>query len=148
MTPPGEATLLDDGLLSASEAAALDFTSELLVLSACNTASAGSLTGADSLSGLARSFIFAGARSVYASHWRVSDNITKELVLLAIDYALKYPGLTRSEALRKAMTSIRTGRREDGSLIEEWTPDWSHPSAWAPFVTITTLERKTSSEMS
>jgi len=129
--------VLDDGLLSASEAAALDFTSDLVILSACNTAVEGSFAGADSLSGLARAFIFAGARSVYASHWRVSDEVTKELIALAIDIALRDPALTRSEALARAMKAIRTGRRADGSKIPNWNPDWSHPSAWAPFVTVT-----------
>ena len=146
MTPPDDATAGDDGLLSASEAAAMDFTSELLILSACNTASAGSLDGADSLSGLARSFIFAGAGSVYASHWRVSDAITKELVLLAIRHARDDPTLSRSAALGKAMAAIRRGADEDGTPITGWTPDWSHPSAWAPFVAITSLERKRETE--
>ena len=146
MTPPASATSDDDGLLSASEAAALDFTSQLLVLSACNTASAGSLEGADSLSGLARSFIFAGAQNVYASHWRVSDEITKELMVLAIKIALENPSLNRSEALSKAMIAIRSGKLDDGADVEGWTPDWSHPSAWAPFVTITSLDRDISAE--
>ena len=144
MTPPASATQDNDGLLSASEAAALDFTSQLLVLSACNTASAGSLEGADSLSGLARSFIFAGAQNVYASHWRVSDEITKELMVLAIKIALENPSLNRSEALSRAMIAIRSGQMEDGTNVEGWTPDWSHPSAWAPFVTITSLDREVS----
>ncbi len=142
MTPPRKASIMDDGLLSASEAAALDFTSELLILSACNTATEGSFAGADSLSGLARSFIFAGARSVYASHWQVSDTITKELIFAAVDIALREPGLTRSEALAKAMRAIRKGRHEDGRVIEGWTPAWSHPSAWAPFVAIVSRERE------
>jgi len=140
MTPPEVATSDDDGLLSSSEAATLQLAADLLVLSACNTASAGNLAGADSLSGLARSFIFAGAGSVYASHWRVSDEITKELMVLAIDYAETDPTLSRSSALAKAMTAIRTGKREDGSEIESWNLDWAHPSSWAPFVAITARE--------
>ncbi|NQX94250.1 MAG: CHAT domain-containing protein [Erythrobacter sp.] len=141
MTPPSEASEFDDGLLSASEAAALDFTSELLILSACNTATEGSFSGADSLSGLARAFIFAGARSVYASHWQVSDAITKELIFASVDIALREPQLTRSQALAKAMRAIRTGAYEDGRTIEGWDPSWAHPSAWAPFVAITSVQR-------
>ena len=141
-TPPEQSTSDDDGLLSASEAAALDLTSELVILSACNTATEGSFSGADSLSGLARSFIFAGARSVYATHWQVNDAITKELILAAIDIGLKRPELSRSEALGLAMDAIRTGQHADGRPIEGWTPDWAHPSAWAPFVTITSVTRE------
>jgi CHAT domain-containing protein len=146
MTPPDAPSDLDDGLLSASEAAALDFTAELLILSACNTATEGSFSGADSLSGLARSFIFAGARSVYASHWHVSDNITKELIFIAVEIALREPELTRSEALGKAMRAIRSGAYEDGTLVKGWTPDWAHPSAWAPFVAIVTREQQEEGE--
>lgn len=141
-TPPDESSPDDDGLLSASEAAALDFTSELVILSACNTATQGTFSGADSLSGLARSFIFAGARSVYATHWQVNDTITKELILAAIDIGLRRPDLSRSEALSLAMDAIRTGRHVDGRPIKGWTPDWAHPSAWAPFVTITSVARE------
>jgi hypothetical protein len=41
-----------------------------VILSACNTAAAEAL-GAEALSGLARAFFFAGARSLLVSHWPV-----------------------------------------------------------------------------
>ena len=40
------------------------------------------------------------------------------------------------------MDAIRTGQHADGRPIEGWTPDWAHPSAWAPFVTITSVTRE------
>ena len=53
------------------------------MLSACNTAASDGV-GAEALSGLARAFIYAGARSLVVSHWDVLDD---ETVLLMSDYS-------------------------------------------------------------
>src|SRR5262249_51179223 len=60
LTPPEVPTEADDGLLTASEVAALKLDADWVVLSACNTA-AGSGEGAEALSGLARAFFYAAA---------------------------------------------------------------------------------------
>jgi CHAT domain-containing protein len=65
-------TELDDGLLQASEVAQLKLNADWVVLSACNTASSDGV-GAEALSGLARAFLYAGARSLVVSHWDVND---------------------------------------------------------------------------
>ncbi|RZJ95733.1 MAG: CHAT domain-containing protein, partial [Brevundimonas sp.] len=80
MTPPNEATEADDGYLSASEAAQLRLDAEFVVLSACNTAASDGRPGGEGLSGLARAFFYAGARSVMVSHWEVSDAATTTLI--------------------------------------------------------------------
>ena len=69
----------DDGLLRASEAAALILNADWVVLSACNTA-AGEAKGAEGLSGLARAFFHAGASTLLVSHWRVDDDATEQLI--------------------------------------------------------------------
>ena len=61
LTPPEEASELDDGYLTASEIAGLKLDADWVILSACNTA-AGGAQGAEALSGLARAFIYAQAR--------------------------------------------------------------------------------------
>jgi CHAT domain-containing protein len=63
---PEHATEFDDGLLTASEVAQLKLNADWVVLSACNTASADK-PGAEALSGLARAFFYAGARSLVVS---------------------------------------------------------------------------------
>src|SRR5262249_56185830 len=63
LTPPDVPTEADDGLLTASEIATLKLNADWVVLSACNTA-AGNAEGAEALSGLARSFFYAGARAL------------------------------------------------------------------------------------
>ena len=67
LTPPPQGSEADDGYLSASEIARLKLDADWVILSACNTA-AGEAKGAAALSGLARAFFYAGARSLLVSH--------------------------------------------------------------------------------
>ncbi|MEO8667919.1 MAG: CHAT domain-containing protein, partial [Bauldia sp.] len=78
-TPPKEATDIDDGLLTASEAAQLKLGADWVVLSACNTAAGDGTPGAEGLSGLARAFLYAGARAILVSHWPVRDDAAAAL---------------------------------------------------------------------
>jgi CHAT domain-containing protein len=134
-TPPISASERDDGLLVASEVAALHFDAELVILSACNTASTSGEPGADSLSALARAFLLAGSGSVMATRWSVPDDSTATLTVEALrNYG--QGAITRAEALRRAMVSVRTGHRADGSAIAGWQQAWAHPQAWGGFVQI------------
>jgi CHAT domain-containing protein/Tfp pilus assembly protein PilF len=121
----------DDGLLGASEAAALSLNAEWVILSACYTAS--SERGSDSLSALGRAFLYAGAKSLLASHWRVADDATAALTVETMATAKAHPELSRSGARQVAIRAIRSGKRSDGSVVANWTVSWAHPSAWAPF---------------
>lgn len=139
LTPPGKASADDDGLLTASEAAALSLSARWVVLSACNTATPGAEAGAsgESLSSLARSFLYAGAGNLLASHWRVADDATAALTV----EALANKNATPATALAMAMEAVRTGRRADGSAVEGWKPHWAHPASWAPFTLVTNRDR-------
>jgi len=136
MTPPAQATLEDDGYLSASEAAGLKLSADWLILSACNTAAASGKPEAESLSGLARAFLYAGAKALLASHWSVLDDATQALMIETLSAQRRDPALTKAQALQRAMAAVRTGRRADGNAVPDWTPIWAHPAAWAPFVLI------------
>lgn len=133
-TPPVTASVEDDGLLTASEAARLSLTADWLILSACNTAASDGTPGSQSLSGLARAFLHAGAKALLASHWRVSDEVTA--VLTVETMRLSRTGLPKAEALRQAMIAVRTGKRADGSAVPDWKEFWAHPAAWSPFVLV------------
>ncbi|MFN4172785.1 MAG: CHAT domain-containing protein [Pseudorhodobacter sp.] len=124
LTPPDVAGPGDDGLLTASEAATLRLSADWVILSACNTA-AGEDLGAESLSGLARAFFFAGARSLLVSHWPVRDDAAAAMVSDAVRLQAE-DGLGRAEALQAAMLA----------LMERPRSGFSHPSAWAPFVLV------------
>jgi CHAT domain-containing protein len=133
-TPPATASAQDDGLLTASEASRLSLTAEWLILSACNTAASDGTPGSQSLSGLARAFLHAGAKALLASHWRVSDEVTAVLTVETMRFSRS--GLPKAEALRQAMIAVRTGKRADGSAVAGWKEFWAHPAAWSPFVLV------------
>jgi CHAT domain-containing protein len=124
-TPPLKAnrTEMDDGLLTASEAAQLRLSADFVVLSACNTASADGRLGGDGLSGLARAFFYAGAPAVLASHWEVSDSATAQLMMDTFANLDRRDVRGRGEALQKAQAKLRQNGR----------PEWVHPNYWAAF---------------
>ncbi len=126
-TPPAEASDKDDGLLTASEAAQLNLAADWVVLSACNTAAGDGTPGAEGLSGLARAFLYAGARAILVSHWPVRDDAAAALTTHAFANLVQDPTMGRAEALRRAMLSVM----EDSN-----DPTLAHPSAWAPFVVV------------
>ena len=124
LTPPETASETDDGLLTASEVANLKLDADWVVLSACNTAGGGEV-GAEALSGLARAFFYAGARSLLVSHWAVDSDATVTLITSAFAAMAKEPGMTQGRALSSAMAAlIDRGGRE------------AHPSYWSPFVVV------------
>lgn len=123
LTPPGRATVEDDGLLTAGEIATLALNADWVVLSACNTAAA-SAAGAEAFSGLARAFFHAGARSLLVSYWPVYSRAAVTLTTGAFDALADDPGIGRAEALRRSMLA----------LIESGQPAQLEPRYWAPFV--------------
>lgn len=90
-----------DGLLTATELAALPLQAELLVLSACDTGR-GSITS-DGVVGLSRAAIAAGVPRVVVSLWSVPDQPTKELMV--VFYEQLAQGRGTAQALRQAMLS-------------------------------------------
>ncbi len=125
LTPPDKASEDDDGYLSASEIAALKLDADWVILSACNTA-AGDATGAQALSGLARAFIYAQARSLLVSHWAVNSNATVKLITGAIREMASASKMGRAEALRRSMLA----------LIDKGKAKETHPAYWAPFIVV------------
>ena len=123
MTPPALATPEDDGLLTASEVAALRLDADWVLLSACNTAAGAA--GGESLSGLARAFFYAGARGLLVSHWPVSSPAAVRLTTGTFDAMRADPGIGRAEALRRATLAILD---DPASTVAELDPAY-----WAPF---------------
>jgi CHAT domain-containing protein len=126
LTPPEVATEEDDGLLMASEVAQLKLNADWVVLSACNTAAGDSPDG-EGLSGLAKSFFYAGTRALLVSHWPVSSEATVRLMTTMFDDLAKNPELGRAEALQRSMLAMMA----DGA-----SPHFAHPAFWAPFVVV------------
>lgn len=117
----------DDGLLTASEVTGLRLSAEWVLLSACNSGGpdAGDTYG---MSGLTRAFLYAGARSLLVSYWRIDDAATVELV--AGTLRLNSKGVGKAQALRQASLAVLMGESpaaQDG---------WAHPAYWAPFALV------------
>ena len=124
LTPPvSEKTSENDGLLTASEIRKLNLNADLIVLSACNTA-AGDNESDEGLSGLASAFIFAGAKSIMASHWNVESDATQLLITNFFKNLKKSKGMRPAEAMRRSMKKLFSNH------------EYKHPIFWAPFVLV------------
>jgi CHAT domain-containing protein len=122
-----------DGLLTFKEVFDLRLDADLVILSACDTASqastaateqAGLATGGDvALDGLVRAFVGAGGRLVIASHWPVPDdyNATQRLIT----------GLFSAPPGTPTVTALRLSQRQ---LMDD--ADTSHPFYWAAFAAV------------
>jgi len=90
---------------------------DLVALSACGTALGQEMSG-EGVLGLTRAFQYAGARSVLASLWSVSDEATA--LLMGRFYRGLRQGEAKDAALRNAQIEMLRGPR-------------SHPALWAAF---------------
>jgi CHAT domain-containing protein len=118
--PESQAEGQDNGLLQAweiFESVRLD--ADLVTLSACDTA-LGKEMGGEGLVGVTRAFQFAGARSVLASLWSVSDISTARFMKRFYRYLRS--GKSKDEALRLAQIDQIQGK-----------PGAAHPFHWAAF---------------
>lgn len=125
LTPPERATESDDGLLRASQISQLKLNADFVILSACNTAASDGTPDAEGLSGLAKAFFYAGARSLLVSHWEVESAPTVKLTTGLIRAIAADPSIGRAEALRRSMLAM---------IDRPVDPDDIRPTAWAPFV--------------
>ena len=130
-TPPANPTPADDGLLTASDVSQLKLSADWVVLSACNTAAPDGGQGADGLSGLAKAFFYAGARSLLVSHWPVDSVATVRLTTGAFDELEKDKSMGRAEALRRSMISM-----SDQAAADPKESYLAHPMFWAPFIVV------------
>jgi CHAT domain-containing protein len=128
LTPPTEGQESDDGLLTSGEVAQLKLDADWVVLSACNTAASDGTPGAEGLSGLAKSFFYAGARSLLVSHWSVASQPAALLTIRMFQELKDHPDISRAEALRRSMLVLSNGTNGP--------PAFAHPMFWGPFVVV------------
>ena len=106
----------DDGILTAEEIVGLNLrNTELVTLSACETG-LGDVAAGEGVFGLQRALHQAGARSVVASLWKVSDKATQAL-MVEFYKNLWEKKMSKVEALRQAqITMLKRYDTEAGKL--------------------------------
>ena len=99
---------------------------KLLTLSACDTAMGGAEGDGREVDGLGNVAHDKGAEAVLASLWAVNDKSTGVLMQEMYRLWTTTPGMTKSEALRRAQLA----------LLHDPKGAYSRPYYWAPFVLI------------
>ena len=110
----------EDYILKMSDIQAVKLRAKLVVLSSCDTCQGE--VSSEGVVGIARAFLFAGARSVLASLWAIDDKAT--MMFMKAFYQQFGNGESASVSLQRAMKCLRDSR------------DYSAPQYWAPFVLI------------
>ncbi|HTI80758.1 MAG TPA: CHAT domain-containing protein [Acetobacteraceae bacterium] len=127
---PPNAPDASGALLTASKVMGLDLDADTVILSACNSGGPGGATAGESLSGLARAFFYAGARSLAVTHWEVSDKVTAFLVADTLRRLHDNPNVGIVGALRDAQLAMLA---DAGKGLPA---EIAHPFFWAPFAVI------------
>lgn len=121
-----------DGLLSFDEVAGLKLDANLVVLSACETASgvkdeslarrSGQEEAGSTLEGLVRAFLTANSRAVLATHWQVSaESETDDLVRAFYTSARSNPIGSALQTAQRALSA---------------QPAYSHPFYWGAYFVV------------
>ena len=112
--PPKE----EDCIMKMSDIQAVKLRARLVVLSCCHSGQG--QVSSEGVVGMARAFLFAGARSVLATLWAIDDEAT--MMFMKSFYQQLGSGESASVALQRAMKCLRDSH------------DFSAPKYWAPFV--------------
>ncbi|MBL7849371.1 MAG: CHAT domain-containing protein [Cyclobacteriaceae bacterium] len=113
----------EDGNIFSGEIFNLKLNADLAVLSACETG-LGKYSKGEGVIGLSRALVYAGARSIVVSYWRVADESTAELMTEFYRQLVGRPNVSPRVALQEAKMKLR-----------DQLP-YSAPFYWAPFVLI------------
>ena len=97
----------------------------MVVLSACETG-IGKLKKGEGTVSLARAFAYAGAKSIFTTLWKGSDQKTIDLTVPFYEFLQK--GLTKDEALRRAKLDYLDKYKGRGAAV--------HPFFWAGMIGI------------
>ena len=108
----------------ASEIAELSMDADIVLLSACNTASAFGESNSQGLSGIADSFFEAGAKSLLVSYWSVISDSAVDITTRMFDQS----NTGKSYAHRHRESILQ--------LLKESNNYQTNPVYWAPFMVV------------
>ncbi|MCU0438580.1 MAG: CHAT domain-containing protein [Raineya sp.] len=113
----------EDGNLFAGEIYNLRLNADLVTLSACEVG-LGKLTKGEGLIGLSRAFLYAGAKNLVVSLWKVSDESTARLMINFYTNHLANKQITYGQAMREAKLSLIQDKK------------YAKPYYWAAFIVL------------
>ncbi|XP_028400960.1 tetratricopeptide repeat protein 28-like [Dendronephthya gigantea] len=108
----------DSYLLTQKDITSISLQARLVVLCCCHTGQGE--VSSEGVIGIARSFLAAGARSVLATLWPISDDATKEFMEAFYDELLQETPVC--EALRRVKNFFQQHEREDYRSFFIWAP--------------------------
>ncbi len=137
-----------DGLILAGELDSVPLRTHWAILAMCNSGDESGGEGREAYSGLARSFLSAGAEAVTASRWEVDERATKVLISEVVREGI-LQGESPSRALALAMHKFRdraassddpelanSPPTHDARRASQPPRPYLHPYYWAGFVSI------------
>jgi len=113
----------EDGSLYCGEIYNLNMNADLVVLSACETG-LGKISTGEGVIGLSRALVYAGAKNIIVSFWKVADESTAELMVDFYKIHLQDKSKSFSESLQHAKLDLMKNEK------------YASPYYWAPFVLI------------
>ena len=127
---PQGAPNANGALLTSSDVTTMRLDADVVILSACNTGGPNGATSGESLSGLARAFFYAGARSLMVTHWSVNDQATALLVAGTLQRLRAGGSGGIAGSLRDAQLAMldEAGHGLPAAI--------AHPFYWAPFALV------------
>jgi CHAT domain-containing protein len=125
-----------DGLLTMEEILKLKLNADWVVLSACNTGAAEG-QGAEAISGIGKSFFYAGTRALLVTMWPVETTSARKLVTGIFQKQQEDKTLSRAQALRQSILNIideaNLKNEVSGKIV---SVSYAHPLFWAPFIIV------------
>ncbi len=118
---PGDSSAVDDSILYAAEVYNLKLNADLVVLGSCESG-IGKLVKGEGVMALTRGFLYAGAKNIIHSLWKVNDNHPSQLMIDL--YRQILVGKSYATALRQAKLNL---------IQQEKT---AFPNSWSSFVLI------------
>ncbi len=117
----------DDGFLYVNEIYNMSISSSLVTLSACETG-LGKISKGEGVLGISRAFIYAGAKNLIISLWKVADEPTKELMTSFYSNLLDQNNqITNQTHYSKALQQAK---------LKMINSKLNHPYFWASFILI------------
>ncbi len=129
----------EDGILNVGEIYNIKLKADLVTMSACQTG-LGKISKGEGIIGLTRALLYAGAKNVNVSLWKVADNSTKQLM---VDFSTPFltknstPNITENTTPRVTQNSEFFAKYLQAAKLKMISENvYAAPFYWSPFVLV------------